>query len=94
MCCLNVQTTHPPNITGVRPGTGPYKIQTTHPPNITGERRGTGPNKDQKTHPPNIVGVKRGTGPYKSADNTFTKYNGIKTRNWTQQKLYVVYVLS
>ena len=33
-----------------------------------------------------ITGVKPGTGPYKSSDNTFIKYNGSKTRNWTLQK--------
>jgi hypothetical protein len=44
------------------------------------------PIKVQTAHPPNIAGVKPGTGPYKSSDNTSTKYNGSKTRNWTLQK--------
>ena len=44
------------------------------------------PMKVQTTHPPNIVGVKPETGPYKSSDNTYTKYNGSKTTNWTLQK--------
>jgi hypothetical protein len=61
----------------------PIKVQTTHPPNIMGVKPGTGPTKFQTAHPPNIVGVRPGTGPYKSSDNTFTKYNGSKTRNWT-----------
>jgi hypothetical protein len=44
------------------------------------------PTKVQTTHPSNITGVKPGTGTNKSSDNTSTKYNGSKTRNWTLQK--------
>jgi hypothetical protein len=42
--------------------------------------------KVQITHSPNITGVRPGTGTYKSSDNTSTKHNGSKTRNWTLQK--------
>jgi hypothetical protein len=44
------------------------------------------PTKVETTHPPNITGVKPGTGTNKSSDNTSTKYNRGKTRNWTLQK--------
>jgi len=42
---IKVQTIHQPNITGVRPGTGPKNFETTHTQNITGVRPRTGPYK-------------------------------------------------
>ena len=63
------------------------KIQTIPQPNITGVRPGTGSYKFETTHTPNIAGVKPGTRHYKRSDNAYTKYNGSKTTNWTQQNL-------